>query len=402
MNKKITKDTTFRILLSVALAFLLWIFAMTNTDPMLTQKYSSIPIEFQNMESINSNNLSVESSIEKIDIKLYGRTIQVSKIKASDIEAVADLSNITKEGTYTVEVIIKGLPQNVNVIDISPRYITVEVSRTTQEKSNFTIEISGYTASGHAFLGYTADISNVTLTGSEIATSKVSQIKGTVDISGKTKDFSSIAALSAYDINGEKITNVTLIPSKVTVSVSVGLTKTVDVTAVSSGTCATGYALEKITLNPAQITIGGKEDVLNKIAYLPTDAIDITNKNSSFTTEITISAPPGITLVGQRSVSADVSIQAFGTITFKYDTLQVRNTPAGMSCDLSAFTGLNMTVQGFTKYLSTITKDSIAIYIDLSDLTAGAHTVIIKYDLPTNVTVKTIDKTNVSIILSTQ
>lgn len=402
MNRKVTKDTAFRILLSVALAFLLWIFAMTNTDPMLTQKYTSIPVEYQNTDSINANNLTVESSIEKIDIKLYGRTVQVSKIKASDIEAVADLSNITKEGSYTVEVVIKGLPQNVNVIDISPRYITLEVSKTTQEKSNFTIEISGYPASGHAVLGYTTDISNVTLMGSEIATSKVSQIKGTVDVIGKTKDFSSIATLSAYDINGEKINNVTLTPSKVNVAVSIGLTKTVDVTAASSGTCASGYALEKITLNPAQITIAGKEDALNQISSLQTDAIDITNKNSSFTTDITISTPAGIMLVGQRSVSADVSIQAFETITFKYDTLQVRNTPAGMSCDLSAFTGLNMTVQGFTKYLSTVTKDSIEIYIDLSGLSAGAHTVAVKYELPSNVTVKTIDKTNVAIILSKQ
>lgn len=402
MNK-ITKDTAFRILLSVSLAFFLWVFAMTNTDPMITQKYSAIPVTYQNTESINSNNLMVESSTEKIEVKLYGSTVQVSKIKNSDIIAVADLSKITKEGIYTVEITVKGIPQNISVTDISPKFITIEVSKITQEKSNYFIELSGSPQNGYAVLGHTEDTSNVTLSGSAATTSQVAAIKGTIDVSGKNQDFTSTVVLSAFDKNGVKINNITLNPSEIHVTVSIGITKTVDMAAVSSGACADGFALDKITLNPAQITIAGKADTINKITSLSTENIDIANRNASFTQDVAIIVPNDVWITGNKdSVSANISIQPLSEISFTYDTLQVRNTPAGMSCDLSSFTGLNMTVQGFASYLNNTTKDSIKIYIDLNGLTPGTHIVDIHYELPPNITVKSMDKTNISIILSPQ
>ena len=59
-----------------------------------------------------------------------------------------------------------------------------------------------------------------------------------------------------------------------------------------------------------------------------------------------------------------------------------------------------MTVQGDAETLSALTKDDINIYIDLTDLDAGEHTVDILYEQPDNITVKSLTQTTVSVILA--
>jgi YbbR domain-containing protein len=225
LKKKPTKpklDFVLRALLSLIFAFLLWAFAITNTDPIITETYDSVPITFQNADTLTSNGLIYESSVNSISVKLYGRTLQISKISASDIYAVVDLSSLSSAGSYSVEVSIKGIGDNISVVDISPQYISITVSELTTESQDYSIELSGDAASGYDVIGYSSDVDAVEVSGSATMLASIATIKGTIDIQDQDTDFTSTVTLQAYDEDENLLDQVTLYPQEVDVSVNIG------------------------------------------------------------------------------------------------------------------------------------------------------------------------------------
>ena len=229
MKTKVTKEIAIRIFLSLSLAFLLWVFAITNTDPMVTQNYRGIPITFQNLDALNNKGFLIDSETKTVDVQLYGRTIQISKINSEDISAVVDLSNITDKGTYSVEVTIKGIGDNISVASVSPQYITIDINEIVEIETNFSIDFTGEPKTGYAMIGYSTDVNSVIVSGSETAIEKVDQVKGTVDITDKDSSFVSAVVLKAYDSDENEIAGITLESAELNVSVEIAMSKTANV-----------------------------------------------------------------------------------------------------------------------------------------------------------------------------
>lgn len=400
MKTKVTKEIAIRIFLSVSLAFLLWVFAITNTDPMVTQNYRGIPITFQNLDALNNKGFLIESITKTVDVQLYGRTIQISKISSEDISAVVDLSNISDKGTYSVEVTIKGIGDNISVSSVSPQYITIDINEIVEIEKEISIDFTGVLKTGYAITAYSPDVDIVLVSGSEVAIEKIDQIKGNVDITDKDSSFVSTVNLKAYDSEGNEVSGITIDTPEINVSVEIAMSQVANILPITHGTCAEGYYIQNISSDPTTITIAGSDNILSDITEIETEPIDITDKNTTFTISVDLNPPNGVSLIGPSSVSITVTIAPLEEETFTFDSIQVRNVPSGLESDLSAFTSVTMTVQGDVEALSILTKDDIDIYIDLSGLSAGEHIVEILYEEPENITVKSLTQTTVSVILT--
>lgn len=400
MKTKVTKEIAIRIFLSISLAFLLWVFAITNTDPMVTQNYRGIPITFQNLDALNNKGFLIESETKTVDVQLYGRTIQISKINSEDISAVVDLSHILETGTYSVEVTIKGIGDNISISSVSPQYITIDINEIVEIEKDITIDFTGDLETGYAIVDYSMEVNSVIVSGSETSIEKVEEIIGTVDITGKDSSFVSAVLLKAYDSEQNEIDGVTIDTTEINVSIDIAMSITANVLPITYGTCADGYYVQNISSDPTSITIAGSDSILEDTIDIETEAIDITNKDTTFTVRADLNPPTGVTIIDNSNVSITVTIAPLEEKTFTFDTLQVRNIPTGLESDLSAFTSVTMTVQGDTETLSSLTRDDISIYIDLSGLTAGEHVVDILYDEPENITIKSLSQMTVSVTLT--
>ena len=400
MKAKVTKEIAIRIFLSLSLAFLLWVFAITNTDPMVTQSYRGIPITFQNLDALNNKGFLIESITKTVDVQLYGRTIQISKISSEDISAVVDLSNISDTGTYSVEVTIKGIGDNISVASVSPQYITIDINEIVEIETEISIDFTGALKTGYAIITYSLDVDTVVVSGSETAIEKIDHIKGIVDITGRDSDFVSAVTLKAYDSEENEITGITIDTPEINVSVDIAMSQAINILPMTYGTCAEGYYVENIASDPTSITIAGSDNILADVTEIETEAIDITDKNATFTVRADLNPPNEVSIIGRSSVSITVTIAPLEEKTYTFDTLQVRNVPSGLESDLSAFTSTAMTVQGDAETLSALAKDDINLYIDLSGLSAGEHIVDILYEAPENITVKSLTQTTVSITLT--
>ncbi len=83
-----------------------------------------------------------------------------------------------------------------------------------------------------------------------------------------------------------------------------------------------------------------------------------------------------------------------------YTSLQVRNQPANLTCDLSSFSGLTITVVGAKDVIDALEASDITVYIDLSGLTAGTHTVSINYIKPDDVSITSSSADMVTVTLT--
>ena len=83
-----------------------------------------------------------------------------------------------------------------------------------------------------------------------------------------------------------------------------------------------------------------------------------------------------------------------------YTSLQVRNLPANLTCDLSAFSSLTISVTGSKEIIDSLSNSDIIAYINLSNLSAGTHTVDIQYSIPDGVTILTSSLNTVTVRLS--
>ncbi len=394
--KKIQKNKFFKAAISLFFAYLLWAVAVSDGDPTSTNKYTNVTVRYTGL----SDAYVIENQIETVDVKLYGRTAQLNKVKKSDITATVDLSAITSEGAYTLEVIISGVPDTITVSDISTRYITLTVSRVESAAKTFTISINGTLPDGYYVLDHASNTDTVTVYGSAAMLEKVALVKGTVNVNANKYDFESLVSLYAYDENGNILNNVAVSPGEVSVSTLIGTTKTVDVEILTTGVCAEGYELSSASSDTNQIKISGPVSAVSAITKVSTVPIDITGASSSFPAVAFFTLPSGVT-ASPASITVNVSLKV-GNIskTLNYTSLQVRNQPPNLTCDLSSFTGLTITVVGTKDVIDALQTSDITAYIDLSGLAAGTHTVHINYVKPDNVSIASSSADTVTVTLT--
>ena len=107
-------------------AFGIWIYAMQADSPEYEETFTSIKVELINVAALeNVAGLSIFSGYDDvISVTLVGTKSEVTAISAGDITATADVSSITKAGTYAINISVN-VDGNVFVKALSKNSITV-------------------------------------------------------------------------------------------------------------------------------------------------------------------------------------------------------------------------------------------------------------------------------------
>ena len=105
-----TKKTTIRkigdskilwIIVSLALSFLLWVYVTVNEGEDYTQTFENIPVVYSGEEAMREAQglIVTEQTHTPVSVTVKGPRREVSKLRKNDIQAVIDLSTITRPGT---------------------------------------------------------------------------------------------------------------------------------------------------------------------------------------------------------------------------------------------------------------------------------------------------------------
>ena len=93
------------------------------TENIVSNTYTNINININNLQSQFTIEIDGGYTIEYLVLEGIENTI--TNIKYTNIKAYLDLSNINEEGTYSEVPIKLNIPENVNIVEMYPRFVTI-------------------------------------------------------------------------------------------------------------------------------------------------------------------------------------------------------------------------------------------------------------------------------------
>ena len=385
MKEKIMNNFALKLLAAI-MAFSVWFIINNIDDPVNSKVFRNIQVEIQNEETL--------ASLDKVYEVLSGGTVNVTasakesvlrKLTASDIVAVADLSNLSLTNAVSIKLTC---PKYDNVTlrsDVDMLRITLEDEATEQFKVD--VNTIGNLPDGYALGEVRVRPNLIKVSGAQSQIERISEVRVEVDVSNVTEGFTKRVQPKAYDANGKLMdsTRMTFSSEDVRVSVYVNETKSVPVQLSTKGKPADGYHLLSAEYEPKEILVTGTTEALENFSVLPI-SVNIDGLSMDRETEVVLAdyLPKGITVVGDVTtvnIKLTISKQTLQKLTFKFNEIEVRNLKEDFEL---TFLGDNDTIEVYVAPVSgeanqIIAKPNVQVYIDCLDLEEGNHTLEVKF-----------------------
>ena len=109
MQKRITKNLTLKIL-AFLIAVFLWLIVVNIDDPVDDKTFLNIPVQVTHEEVItdNNNTYQIVDNTQEVNVTVTAQRSVLDKIKAEDIQATADMKELTLRTQVPIEITIKG------------------------------------------------------------------------------------------------------------------------------------------------------------------------------------------------------------------------------------------------------------------------------------------------------
>ncbi len=353
-----------------AIAFVMWIYVMSDNNPTVSKTLKDVPVNLTNIENITENNLAlVPGQNFMTNVTVTGKTNDIEKITADDIKAEADMSTYLKKGDNSIAVQIKQLPNDIRVSDKAEfMYINVKLDTFTEKSISVGVNVSGKTKDGFGHLDPVARPSEVLVSGPSTYVNMVSSVVGQIDLNGAGVDLNGSVPLKAQDKEGKNISYVNIEPKYVDIYISIKPSKIVPIIVKTIGTISNDKILKDIQLKTDKVVLVGDQKNLDKIT-------------ASTTKEILLSPPSGVKILGDlKSVNADFIVENKAEKVFSVPIIP-ENKNDNLKYEILTPT-VSINLSGGEKQLSPVDSKDISAIVDLKDIGEGEHSLPVKITVP--------------------
>lgn len=387
-------------ILSVGLAFTVWIFITDTEHPTRT---GILPIDIGVLPVNVPDGLTVPDPLGDVRLEIEAPEDVWDRLTADDFRATVNLAG-AQVGTQDLQVRVELLSErtSVEVISVRPPTIAVEVKPLVSQLVSVSVEVVGSPPIGYEAAPPSVDPERVMVSGSEDLVSLVSAAWATVDLSGAVADVRQSYPLVPRDDRGFIVEGVTLDPTSVDVEIAVEQKQFSRLVAVSPslrGSPAGGYNVLAVEVDPASVTLLGPLDILNATSVVLTENIDITGATSDVFQTVGLSLPSEVTVSGPGTVSVRVRL-AVGQGEASFG---VAPQWTGLATDLrlSSITPLvEVRLAGDLPTLRSVSAGQVQVAVDLSGLDAGTHRLEPQVEVPSGLRVISLTPSTVEVVLS--
>jgi YbbR domain-containing protein len=365
-------------LTALGLALVVWIIAITSSDPSVQKNYpETIPVEIvgQSTDLVISNDLP-----ETVSLTLRAPTSAWTTLidEKVPVRAIIDLSGLG-EGEHTVPIQIEIGIKPVEVVSFNPRSIDIKLEKLASSQFNITAVTTGSTAIGYQLGTPEIGETTATVSGAASLVLQVTEIRAIINVDGKTSSFSENITLMAYDQFGAEVKNISISPEKIEVNQSIvqlGGFRNVVVKVVTEGQVAMGYRLTSILVDPPTVTVYSTDTALIESlpGYVETDPINLTGLKDDVNQNVDLRLADGITVVGDSSVNVQVIVTTVeNSVQFTNVPLVAIGLTEGYDAEISP-SRVDLIVAGPLVSLNSVIASELRVQIDLSGLAPGTYT----------------------------
>lgn len=414
MMKKITDSRWFYILVSILMAFVLWVYVGKDANPITTSTIRNVQVVYSGLDVLEERGLMIsEGASQTVSLNIQARRDVFNRISQGEVTVTIDVSSITEPGEQSVPITTRiiSYPRSITSTDaIELRYtrpatVDFTVSRWKTKEVDVQAAFEGSVAEGYQRGEITVTPQRISISGPEELVDLVDHAKVTIAQDGLTETYSEQCAYSLVDLDGGVVSgsNLKTDPESVLVTLPVEVLKEVPLTVnlIDGGGATAENA--KVTIEPADtIMVSGSQSDLEGLKEISLGDIDLSDVygTNTFVKEIEL-APELTNVSGITEVTVTVTIQGLATRTMKVDNIEIINTPSGYEAE-AITKSCSILIRGPEEEVNKVTESQLRIVADLSntDPSTGSRTVPVKVYLDGSSEVGVVGDYSISVSLS--
>lgn len=409
-------------LLSVVVAFALWLIVINYDDPVVSATFSGIKVEIINASELTDKGQVYEviNNSDVVTVRVEAKRSVLDTIQEGNIHAVADMRDITARHTIAIQVYTNKNNDQLDNIYASRKDLELSVEDLKTIHLPINVYTSGDPAEGFIVGGISQTQNTVRVSGPESVIERISRAECYVSVADRYSDVSASADIRLVDENGVRVEHENLSKniSAINVTVSIYGTKAVPVIYNYSGEPAEGYEVTgEVTADREWVTLAGPQNSLDAVQQIviPATEIDISSATGNVVRQVDIleHIPWDLMLVQGDDESFDgkvmviVPIEQMVERTFRIPIANIRPTgvPEGMNAEILLDTNavgmpegdgeeeiaLQIRTQGIQENYGELSGTAIMGHVDIAEymdavgvdtLGPGVYHIEIKLELP--------------------
>lgn len=393
MKERLTNNLGLK-LLSVFLAFFVWLFVSNVSNPLISDSVD-VTVEIINEDVLSNSNLTYEVvGKNKVTVTYQVHTLDRHKIKASDFKAYADLSELY-DVTGSIPVKVEMVNNRALVEgELSTKPGVVQIKTETIQRKRFPLEIKTLDSAeeGYAVGEITLAPDYIYVTGAESVIGKISTAGVELDLNGANSDFSGTVKPVFYDANGNKLEgieeDISLHTSDITYQVSILKVKNLGLDFQVDGEVAEGYRFTGVESDIKSISVEGRKATLASLTTVtvPKELLDLSGATSDVVVKVDLSKllPDNVTIAGNQDAVATVvlKVEPLETRGFKLSTDDIELSGASEDLDYQwSADAIQVDIQGLTEDLDNLVLEDMSPYVNVSNMGPGTYQPSLRIDL---------------------
>jgi len=324
----------------------------------------------------NSELFEISGVPNACSIVITGEASNVNNAAGKDGTCLINLEGYT-EGTHKIKMEASGYGDNVSCV-VTPTYAEITLKKKTTRQFDLNYQYNNAnTIDSKYILGtpvFASGSEKINIRASEDTLNSIETVVAMIDVSGAVSDFTTTAEIVAYKKGTHEKLDVEITPNKIDVTIAVSSpSKEVPISVVFEGNAPSGYSVSSVLLNQQNITIYGKEDVINKITSIPV-SIDLSKITTSPENTQAIVLPEGVNSANISMITTKVTLEATVSKVIENVPIVYKNNTKNYGASDIETTTVNVTVLGAESNIANITVNDIEVYIDIADLQPGKYT----------------------------
>lgn len=381
MNNKLA-----RILLSVVIAFGLWLYVITVESPNSEVTINGIPVSFQNESFLleERNLILTTENVPTVSLTLQGSRSDLNKLSSGNVSVTVDLLQVYEPGEQQLTYRIN-YPENVSggayeELSRSPNQIVLEFEKRVERPVPVEVVYVGNIAEE-----YKADITNpelsrdtVLIKGPGTVIDEIAKAVIEVDLNDRKESIAEVYEYTLCNANNDAVDAKQVVTDVAEIEFKLKIQRIQEiplVVTIVDGGGAT-RSTSKIAITPKTIKVAGSDTVLAELKEINIGTINLADQpeDTELTFDFTANIPDNVTNeTGVTSATVSLKFPDLKTRTFTITNIVAENVPEGFTADLVT-QALTVDIRGPKAQMDAIKESDISAVVDFTNAQAGSTT----------------------------
>ena len=384
------RNKLYSMLLSLAVAFCLWLYVSNNVSIEDSNTFYNIPVVMEGEAILSEENLMITSiSANTVSLNLSGARSDLSKLDSSKLAAKVDLSGLKEPGehiplSYTISFPSDVSPSAFTQGNKNPGAIYVDVDYRRVSEIPVQIKWTGNRSEDYIYDTENAILDNntVTISGPASVVDTIDHARVEIDLTEQVKSISQNYRYTLCDAEGNPVDaeHITTNVEEVRLEMQIQKIRELRLTAdIVYG----GGANEKNTtveITPATIRVSGGEAVLNELGDTLTIAtINLADLDKNVNEQkYTLTLPEGVTnQTGVNEVTVTIKFAGLKTKELTIERFEAVNVPEGLNVEIIN-ANLTVKLRGPETEIAALKEENIRAVVDFTNAEVGTATYKVK------------------------